>query len=354
MNPATKLLAVFALPLCALAQSVSTDPVGFVTIPTLSNSDTIFSTPLARPEVFRGLVGAVSSSTVTASGTPGWTVGAFVYAAGTQSNTYYLRFRTGAKAGCFYTITANTAAGLTLDLAGDLLTGAAAGDEFAIVPYWTLGTVFPAGAAGTAFEASLSALAQKTQILTFPQNQTGINLGANAIFYFANGAWRKSGATATLSFNDTLLVPDTFVAVRNKNFTGSVNVMGGVMTGAQTAPVNSYPAAKQDNLLAAPYPVAVSLRNSRLIESGAFRVSASALAQTDQLLVFDNTAAGINKGASAIYYYFNNAWRKVGSSAATDFGDDQVFKPGSGVVIRKGADATGPKSSQWTFTPPAS
>src|SRR5476651_347893 len=143
----TALVAFAALSLAVFAQSsVSTDPVGFVTLNTLSNSDTIFSTPLARPEAFRGSVGTLSATRITAAGTPGWTASAFVYAAGTQSNTYYLRFRTGAKAGCFYTVTANTVDTLTIDLAGDLLTGAAPGDEFALVPYWTLGTAFPASA----------------------------------------------------------------------------------------------------------------------------------------------------------------------------------------------------------------
>ncbi len=357
MNPVTKLLAVFALPLCALAQSVSTDPVGFVTLTTLSNSDTIFSTPLARPEVFRGLVGAISSSTVTASGTPGWTAGAFAYAAGTQSNTYYLRFRTGAKAGCFYTVTANTTTAITLDLAGDLLTGATAGDEFALIPYWTLGTVFPAGAAGTAFEASANAAVRKTEIYFPNQTATGVNLPISSTYYFSNGAWRKfvTGGN-TQVFDDTVLPPDSYVTIRNKSFTGKITVMGGVVTGPQATPVSSYASNKQDNFVALSYPVAVSLRNSGLVNTaspsvGVVRNSVNAAVRTDEVYVYDNTVAGINK-SPLTYYYSNGAWHKfVTGGSAVDAGDDIVFQPGSGVIIRRGLDAGGPRSVNWSFAP---
>jgi uncharacterized protein (TIGR02597 family) len=348
----TKLLAVLvALPLGALAEAVNTDPVGFVNLTTLSNSDTIFSTPLARPEVFRGLVGAVSSSTITASGTPGWTASAFAYAAGTQSNTYYLRFRTGAKAGSFYTVTANTTTALTLDLAGDLLTGVAAGDEFALIPYWTLGTVFLPSTAGTAFEASSNALARKTEVY-FPNNSTvGINLAPSATFYFFNGAWRKVGNPTTTNFNDSTLIPDSYVTIRNKAFTGAITVIGGVVTTSQSAPISSYPSAKQDNFVALTYPIAVSLANSGLFASGVVRASPNSLSRLDEVYVYDNNVAGINKSPSATYYYFNSGWRKIGQSNSIDASGDLVFKPGTGVIIRRGLDSSGPRSVNWIYSP---
>jgi uncharacterized protein (TIGR02597 family) len=354
----TKLLAVLvALPLVALAEAVNTDPVGFVNLTTLSNSDTIFSTPLARPEVFRGLVGAVSSSTITASGTPGWTAGAFAYAAGTQSNTYYLRFRTGAKAGSFFTVTANTTTALTLDLAGDLLTGVAAGDEFAVIPYWTLGTVFPPSAAGTAFEASINAAIRKTEIYFPNQTATGVNLPIAGTYYFSGGAWRKfvTGG-GTENHNDTVLPPDSYVTIRNKAFTGTVTVMGGVVTGPQATPVSSYATAKQDNYVAFSYPVAVSLRNSGLVNTtspstGVVRSSINAAVRTDEIYVYDNTVPGINK-TPVTYYYANGAWRKFVTGGSTvDAGDDIVFQPGTGVVIRRGLDSSGPRSVYWSFVP---
>jgi uncharacterized protein (TIGR02597 family) len=350
LRPTTLLAALTVLPLAVFAQSVSTDPVGFVTLGTRSNSDTIFSTPLARAEAFRGSVSTLSATTITAAGAPGWTPSAFVYAAGSQSNTFYLRFRTGAKAGSYYTVTANTTDTLTLDLAGDLLTGATAGDEFALIPYWTLGTVFPASTAGTAFESSASALSRKTEIFFLDTNLVGINSSALATFFFFNSAWRKVGTAVTSSFNDTPIAPDSYLIIRNKAFTGSIAVMGGVVTSPQATPLNSYATTKQDNYVAISYPIDVSLNGSRLIESGAFRASTSALVRTDELLVISNTATGINKSSVATYYYLNGGWRKVGSSVSTDFGTDLVFKAGTGAVIRKGVNPSGPTTTQWVFT----
>ena len=327
-NPLTmlrqiKIIAALAtLPVCAMAQSVSTDPVGFVTLTTLSNSDTIFSTPLARSEVFRGSVSSLTSASVTAAGAPGFTAGAFVYASGTQSNTYYLRFRTGAKAGSYYTVTANTADTLSLDLAGDLLTGVAAGDEFALTPYWTLGTVFPASAAGTAFEASVNAAIRKTEIYFPNQTATGVNLPISATYYFSGGAWHKFVTGGNVqSSDDTVLLPDSYVMIRNKSFTGKITVMGGVVGGLQVSPISSYNSNKQDNYVAITYPVAVSFRNSGLVNTtspatGPVRNSVNAAIRSDEVYVYDNTIPGVNK-SPVTYYFSNGAWRKFVTGGST-------------------------------------
>jgi uncharacterized protein (TIGR02597 family) len=49
------------------------------------------------------------------------------------------------KAGYSYTIIANDTTSLTLNLKGDTLAGLGNDDQFDIIPYWTLGTVFPNG-----------------------------------------------------------------------------------------------------------------------------------------------------------------------------------------------------------------
>jgi uncharacterized protein (TIGR02597 family) len=364
IRPIKLFAALAALPVAVLAQSVNTDPVGFVTLTTLSNSDTIFSTPLARAEAFRGSVGSLGSVTVTATNstvtvtagsTPGWTASAFVYVSGTQSNTYYLRFRTGAKAGSYFTVTANTTDTLTLDLAGDLITGATAGDEFALIPYWTLGTVLPPSAVGTAFEASGTVGSRKTEIFFPDSTSAGINLAPSATYFFLNSAWRKFGSLATISFNDAVLVPDSYVKIRNKAFTGSFSVTGTVPTKPQASPVTSLAASKQDNFVAVSFPVPVALRDLGLFTSSslssAVRESASVGNRIDEIFVFDNAVAGINKAPSATYYYRAGAWRKFGSLITQDFGGD-LLQPGSGVILRRGVDTAGPRSINWTYTPP--
>ncbi len=95
---------------------VASDPAGFCQLTLLGSSDTILSLPFARPKAAWGGVNSASGSTVQALGAPNWTVNQFVYAAGTQPNTYYLRFDSGAKAGFYYPITANASSTLTVNL----------------------------------------------------------------------------------------------------------------------------------------------------------------------------------------------------------------------------------------------
>lgn len=77
---------------------------------------------------------------------------------------------------------------------------------------------------------------------------------------------------------------------------------------------------------------------------GAFAASPSPGNRTDELLVFDNAVARQNKAASAIYYYWSGAWRKVGAGT-TNFDNTPVFTPGAGFIIRKN---TGTAAPAWT------
>jgi len=104
---------------------------------------------------------------------------------------------------------------------------------------------------------------------------------------------------------------------------------------------------KQDNVLAMPRPAGMTLNQSGLVSSGAFRASASPGNRLDELFVFDNTSALKNKSASATYYYWNGAWRRVGAGS-TDVGNDAAFQPGNGVIVRAG---TGTSLATWVNAP---
>jgi uncharacterized protein (TIGR02597 family) len=98
---------------------------------------------------------------------------------------------------------------------------------------------------------------------------------------------------------------------------------------------------QQDNFLALTRPVSVSLDNSGLVSSGAFAASPLPGALTDELLTFDNTVAQRNKSSSAIYYFWNGAWRRVG--AGTNIvGQSAVFAPGNAVIVRKATNSVSP------------
>jgi uncharacterized protein (TIGR02597 family) len=269
----------------------------------------------------------------------------WVYASGIQTNTYYLLIRSGAQEGDLFAILENSTNAVTLDVQGGSISGLAIGDRIGIVPYWTLGTIFPDG---LGINASSAPGNRQTEILVPDIAGSGINLAAGRTYYFWNGAWRQVGQGATVK-NDDVILPDMFFTVRQNTSAGTeLLASGSVLGSAFRSAVRRNLAALQDNDLSDARPVPVSLNQSGLIESGAFRTSSTPDDRLDELYVFDNTVAAKNKSASAAYYYWNTAWRKVGAGS-DDAGSDVVFLPGAGVILRSGTGSPGSWTTQATY-----
>jgi uncharacterized protein (TIGR02597 family) len=336
-----------ALP--SLGETAS-DPAGFYKLTFLGNSDSIVSLPFSRPPASVVVVDSVSGNSVQVLGSPGWTPNQFVYAAGAQSNNYYLRFDSGAKEGAYCPITANGTNSLTLNLGSDTLTGVSFGDRCSVVPYWTFGTVFPNGKGVNIASSALSS--HPTDVLIPNYAGNGINLSAAATYYFLSNAttaaaWRRV-TPATTNSNDEILQPNAYLIVRNRLATNTTYVsLGQVMLAKIAVPLRVNPSSKQDNLLAITRPVSVSLNDSGLLASGAITPSTSALSPTDLLITFDNATTNFNKSAAATYFYFNSGWRKVTAPLTINFGTSNIFTPGSGFVVRKASGSTAPV---WTHS----
>ena len=326
-------------PFATAQTTVATDPVGFTTTQCLANSDTFVSVPFTRPPEFTGAVQSVSGNTLTFAGSP-WAANQFVYASGSQPKTYFALIGSGPKEGSYYTLTSNTANTLTLDLEGEDISSVQAGTQILVVPYATLASVFPASDANVSFVPSSNQFNRQTQILIPNYNGTGTNLSTSTTYYFLNGAWRKFGRPATESYNDDPFVNNGYFMVRNGATATSLATPGSVLMKKTTVPLLTRTNTQQDNFVSVIRPVDVKLNDLGLISSGAFAASPNSFNRVDQLFVFDNSAAGINKSASATYYYFNGAWRKFGQATTIDAGSD-VIPAGSGFIIRKGATATG-------------
>jgi uncharacterized protein (TIGR02597 family) len=315
----------------------------------LANSDTVVSLPVARASVYVDTLSAVSGTLLTVSGAPGWTTDQFVKSLPSQPDTYYVQFKTGTAAGRFYTVTANGASTLTVDWNGETAE-AAAGDQFELIPYWSLITLFPASDAGTSFVATTDTGDIKTQVRTLDPAFVGTNPSVAASYYFYNGAWREANQPTTDSFDSTALPPDTFFRLRNIATASTLTVVGSVVTGSLAITVNALGGtSKQDNAIALRFAGTVTLAQSNLVGSGAFQASTSALLRKDELHVFDNTVAGYNKTPVAIYYYYNGGWRKAGAAVTTNYGSEAVFTPGSGVVLRKSGTGSSAATSYWVY-----
>ena len=327
----------------------ATTPIGFVSLSALANSDTVISLPLARASVYVDNLSAVSSNVLTVAGTPGWSTNQFVKSLPGQPDTFYVQFKTGTAAGRFYTVTANDATSLTVDWNGETA-AAASGDQFELVPYWTLVSLFPAADAGASFTETTDTNSHQSEVRMLDQAFTGTNLPIAASYFFYNGNWRATGQSATDSFDSTVIPPDTFFHLRNAAAASTLTVLGSVTTGALSVPINARGGtSKQDNAIALRFAGTVTLAQSNLVGSGAFQASTSTLLRKDELHVFDNTVAGYNKTPVAIYYYYNGGWRRAGAAVTTNYGSDAVFTPGAGVVVRKAGTGAGAQISYWKY-----
>ena len=120
-------------------------PVQLRQIHLLGNSDTLVSMPVYRPAAALCSVVSSSGNSIEVSGAGSWGANQWLYAAGTQPNTYYVLILSGALEGGNFTITGNGASSLLVDTSVSPLTGLSAGDALAIIPYWTLATMFTGG-----------------------------------------------------------------------------------------------------------------------------------------------------------------------------------------------------------------
>lgn len=321
--------------------AVPSAPAGFVRLPLLGNSDTLVSMPFARPPAVVGVVQTVSGNVVQLKGAPGWSDNQWVYSGG-QTNSYYLQITSGAFEGDYFTITANGADTVMLDLQGASVSGLLAGDRVEVVPYWTLGTIFPAG---KGIQPSAAPGSRATEILLPDVAAVGVNVSASRTYYFWNGAWRQVGAGAA-NKNDDALLPDMFFWVRhNQESSTELFASGSIVSTKWRFPVRRNAGLKQDNIVALPRITGLTLNSSGLLESGAFLASPSPGGRLDELLLFDNSVAAKNKSAAATFYYWNGAWRQVGAGA-TDVGTSVILNPGAGCILRSSPGA----STVWTNT----
>ncbi len=361
--------------------TAATDPVGFMKVGgydasgnytgVLANSDTYVSPPFTLPPAFTGLATSISGNVITVSGSPGFTSGQYAPSTTLPSGytdaappRYYVLFAassssTNPKEGSFYSVTANDASTLTIDLNGDSLSTIPAGTQITVIPYWTFATLFPASDANVSYIPSTTTFNHQMEVLIPNLNGQGINLAPSATYYYissgSNVGWRKVGRAATTDSSIDPLYPDAFFIMRNNTATATnFTVVGSVLTKKLSTPLATQTGSQQDNFVTLARPASQTLNQSGLFSSGAFSASTSSFNHVDELYVFNNNTAAINKSTSTTYYYINSGsnvgWRQVGGSATADVGDVAgVIQPGSAYIVRKGSsDGT---SKIWTNAP---
>ncbi|MES2996530.1 MAG: TIGR02597 family protein [Verrucomicrobiota bacterium] len=316
----------------AHGQTATTTPVGFISTTCLPNSDTIIGIPLRQSSIPAELTAAPAvdgdQAVLTSIGGLDHKNRFVPTKFGDVANTHYVKFRTSdTAAGQWFPITANTETSLTVDLNGASFT-AARGDCIEVVKFWTLDELFDPRVAttnavttGNAIVASpgTSLADRRTQILMPNLHGVGINNPPNAAFYVHNGMWKQEGKAGE---NKGLfqLWPDGYLIIRHPSavpkatvFTNTGEVDPADFRFNLVTRVSGY----QDNYLALPRPVAVSLDALNLGGTSAFvtSTSTSLSGRRDQLLVFGNSPAGHNQTPSRTYFHFGGKWQLQGDAS---------------------------------------
>ena len=371
-------LSTYALIFAAAASGLAfgaatayTTPVGYITVAVPANADTTIAPSLSQAPLLQAASTGIAGDVITVAAT-GAATDAFINALPDTNSKTYVLVITGPLAGLRYPVTANTATTVTVNAGATTLAtqGFVSGNQIAVVPYWTLNTLFPAGAG--VGQTSGDILNPSSWVLFSDQTNVGANRGSSALYiYWAGGpdsggqgdfaaGWYIDGNPWDGTKDTVALDPAVMMTIRTTP-ANSLTISGTVPS-APLATRLLTATETNDEYLACPYPIDTSLGDSNL-SSVVAAESADILNPTEFVFVYDDTAAGQNKAASAQYMY----WAGGTDPAQGDFaagwyinGDpwsgvvtDKVLKAGRCFTVRKAA-AGSASSAIWTAALPYS
>lgn len=334
------------------AQSFVSETAGYNVTTCVAGSDTIVSAPFRRQVVFRGTlasdpVGADSSATLTLEDSPAFSGKDFV------TEAHYLGFTgTSAGAGWQFRVISQGALTLGIDLTSGDLAGVAAGDSFEVIPYWTLDSLFPAGSETVHESPGLLVSERGTEILFFDRDSASIHLAPNRKFFRTAGGWKEAVRGFPDAGGEVVPAGASFV-IRHPAGVADTRFVSRqwVDPGAKAYSLKTSVEGPRDNHLGSVRPIPVKLQDLDL-EPPAFVESASTdpADRGDELHVFDNTIAAVNRKDSAIYFRVSGHWVESDEAQSFPNADDAEIDAGAGLMIRKAAKAGG-GATVWVNTP---
>jgi len=341
----------------ALATTATTVPVGYISLTVPAASDTNIAVPLQTASVWSGASTGITADTVSVAASS-FTASQF------GAETHMLQVTSGPLSGRIFPILSNATGNVVVDpvVATSLQAqGFVSGNTFTIRPYWTLDTLFPAGA-GVGQNSDPNA---PTSTLFFADNElTGTNRSLLDNFLYYDGS--QGGDAGWYDVNNTeagvqggkTIQPSSALTVRNLGESALNLVVSGEVPSVSPKLLVVSDTQENDNVLQVPLPVDTSLNQSQLFESGAVAGSPDPNAPTDVVFVYDTAGTGLNPSTSSTYLYYNGSEGEVGWYDANNLesgliGNDLLLKAGSQIIIRK-AVGVALQANTWTAPLPYS
>lgn len=331
------LVCSFAISPRANAQSVVTDPVGFITLNVYGpaspggSANSFLGLAFTQPVSYQATLSSASGTTLTDSNAT-WTDNLYNGANG----NYYVELITGSGAGRMSQITATSGPSKSITTADNLSSFVATGTGYKIRKNWTLATVFgpndESGLAGGTLVTADQILVYSTsasQYLTYYYKTSGIG----------GTGWRSSASTSIDASNSPFLPTDGLTVIRHATGNVSFALAGAVKLGQTALPV-----VPGTNLLSNVYPSGTfTLGSSNLVASG---LTGGTLVTADQVLIYNNSTNQYDT-----YYYKTSGiggtgWR---SSASTSIDASNTAIPfGASIIIQR----NNPGSFTWVAPQP--
>jgi uncharacterized protein (TIGR02597 family) len=330
---------------------LATEPVGFNKVTCKGGSDTLVTVPFHQKPVFSGKVGPLpvvteGTAAITPVGSPALPAGYYT------SAPHYLRFLDGAMDGAWFEVTANTTTSISIAVGDASLGALSSGARFDVIPHWTLGTLLP-GPTQSALHHSAGKLppGRGSSLMLADVTREGIRLAPDRIYFVTTGGWFEA-AGGFPAADDVVVDPGQVLIIRHKSGAADTvfRTTNRVHRYDHSTTLTSGPGGPRDHAVGLMRPVPVQLADLDL-DATAFLDSASAalVDRKDEVLVYDNLSAALNKTPSKIYFRVGGQWFEDAGGTHLPAGTASI-PPSNALVIRKAATAT-PRALVWVNSP---
>ena len=331
----------FIFAIASHAQSVSSTPVGYVTLTINGNGYTALSNPLENAVVYSGTASSVNGSIITTSFT--MTSGEVATTDVDGNSSYYVQLSDGT----ILDITGNSES--TITVAVDSSSLISSSDAITVKKYTTLSDLFGA----TNSVGLTSGSDANSSDLVFIMSSDGNGVYGSYYYqddpfdgFFGGDGWRSLGDNATDASN-LIIAPDDGIIVKRD----AVSNLSVVVTGTVNTIQHNRTLPAGFSLVAYPFPVDTTLDDSGIYSATNGYVSGGDANSSDIVYVLSPN------GSYTSYYrqddpfdgfFGGDGWRALGDNA-TDAGTTTI-STGSAVIIKHtGSGLTWADSTPYTL-----